>query len=175
VNIGFDYIDKDTRDKYRNFDCSDSGLNDYLFEEAYIKDMQGYGVTHLIINEDKNDLIGYCVLKNSALLFNDGVNYRSIPCTEIYMFALDKKYHGIKYNETINISDFTFKKIISNIRDNSEEHSGSRFIILNSKEESVNFYIKNKFKDIDINMIYVDGVENPPPSSKHIMIRQIGY
>lgn len=140
---------------FSKFDCGNEELNKYLYKAD--KDYNdGLGVTKLIIDMDKEKLIGYYTICTSALLYSmDDNKIRSIPSAEIKNFALDIEYHGMNYSDEIenyNLSDYLFLEMIENISNLSEE-IGMRFIILNAVPRAINFYKANYFAEYGTFMI----------------------
>ncbi len=158
INIDFDYISEETYDMFSYFDCTDEGINNFLYQKAKELDDNSLGTTHLAIDTDKNRIIGYYTLRNSSLLYSvdNGKTIRGIPSTEIYMFAIDKEYQGLEYNDKYNISDFILKNAIMKISDSSNDISASKFIILNSVDKAINFYKRNGFEEFKDFMQYLD-------------------
>lgn len=176
IKIEFDYINEETYDLFTYFDCLHEGINNFLFSKAKQFNMEGLGTTHLAIDTNKNRIMGYFTLKNSSLLYsvNSGKSFRGMPSTEIYMFAIDKEYQGIKYDSKRNISDIILDYTIKKINRNRKEISASRFIILNSLEKSMSFYERNNFEDFNDFMYYLDDDKSINMTVKHPMYRRIG-
>lgn len=154
LDIEFRYIDEDTENLLSFFDCGHEGINNFLIESASEYDGTGLGTTHLAINNQQ--ILGYYTLRNSSLLYHVKQDsfIRGLLSTEIYIFAVDKRFQGQQYTTNINISDFILKHAISTIYDNNL-YSASKFIILNSVNKAINFYRRNKFIAFDTYMQFV--------------------
>lgn len=140
-HIYVDSIDNFEDAVFSSFDCGREGLNNVLKDELhkYSENMELH--TKIIMNSEKNEIIGYYSLKNSSLLVNlfADKKKRGIPALELSYFAIDRKY------QRQGIGSWILKAIISNSREYSREFSGCKMIVLSAVSECLKFYEGNKF------------------------------
>ena len=96
----------------KSFECEDSDLNDFLFEDALNYHLQLMGVTYLIIDKSKDHIVAYYTLINDKITRDE--NERSIwnrlsrtlpnskrrkhyPAVKIGRLAVDKNYSKYGY------------------------------------------------------------------------------
>jgi len=135
----------------KSFECEDSDLNDFIFEDTLNYHKQLMGVTYLIVDEKKDNIVAYT-------LFNDKItryeNERSIwnrlskslpnskrrkhyPAVKIGRLAVDKNYSNYGLGSGI----LTFLKILFT----SGNRTGCRFITIDAYRTALPFYEKNGF------------------------------
>ncbi len=130
----------------KNFDCGNKILNEFIKKYAY-QNQNRYliGITYVIhIN---NQIIGYITLNASSLkktYLKIKKPYEDIPVLRIGRLAVDKSYQ--KKGIGKKLLKFAIKKAIE-----LKENYGCVGIIVDAKEEAVNFY--KKFGFIEINTI----------------------
>lgn len=94
-------------DGYRicDFESEDEDYNVFLKEHAIKYNELGMCKTHLLINKQNGDVIGYFTLNADAILLTkeekckhslDDVLFKSIPSLKIGMLAVDRKYNKIQ-------------------------------------------------------------------------------
>jgi len=106
--------------------------------------------TYVLIDEPMpNRVLGYITLMNSEIILNKeqrpqeiyaSEKYESFPAVKIGRLAIDKSLQGYGYGK-----DF-LKWVINFIRDNVAIHVGCRFLVVDSKQESIEFYKKAGFQ-----------------------------
>lgn len=135
------------------FDCNNSDLNDFLFNDALDHNATLLAVTYLVQN-NQNKLIGFfCV-------FNDNINvdnlenkkqfakifpykkrkYKTYPAVKIGIFGIDKNFQ--KNGWGTKILDFIKLWFITNNK------TGCRFITVDAynNPDTLRFYQKNNFR-----------------------------
>lgn len=157
---------------YENF-------NEFLAEEAIDFADSGDGVTYIIWNIFSNDegeeirreIVAFYTLQATAIPYEDcmklepeeaaeaGTEYDieicGIPAIEIKMFAVNQKYQDLFYEyegTDLPISAWVLQSIIDSVYDISKNDIGCKAIFLHSVPDAENFYIKNKFQRMKINM-----------------------
>ena len=134
-----------------NFDCGHDDLNEFLLYDS--KDYQRglIAVTYIVKYHD--EIVAYFSLSNDKLSVKDSAKsiWRKIkkqfryskhredyPAVKIGRLAVSKKYQD--YDIGTKIVDFVKYTFIDNNR------TGCAFITVDALRNSVNFYLKNKFK-----------------------------
>ena len=138
------------------FDCGDTDLNDFLFDDAkkYAKDL--IAVTYIIHNNEKtiayfnylNDKISHTDMGGSIEKFAERIgiylpkeksNYKSYPAVKIGRLAVHKDFQkGGGYGR--KIINFT-KGLFVN-----QNKTGCKFITVDAYRDSLDFYKKMGFK-----------------------------
>lgn len=136
------------------FDCGNSDLNGFLFDDAknYAKEL--LGTTYII--QSKTDTVAYFNYLNDKIshteignktkfvdrissLFPAGKDgYTSYPAVKIGRLAVSEKYKGSGFGK--EILNFTKALFVDNNR------TGCKFITVDAYRESLDFYQKNGFK-----------------------------
>lgn len=135
----YETIDKFDNEYYKDFDCGDEGLNNFLKLKSF-KNSNPYdckGTTTLVTLNGK--LIGYYTLKNTSLLFKADNKLRGIPAIEITYLAIDKEYQRQGYGSTI------IQNIIYETFEYSDKFSEVNAIVVSSLKDKIGFYLDNKF------------------------------
>ena len=125
-----------------NFDCGYQVFNDYL----KYKFLDDKAVIHYVINADDDTLMAYFSLTASGMLFS--VNSKKsgvIPAIELKMFAIDKKYRGVRLSETLKLSGKMLKWIYAIIKDYTLRYVGAKALILYAVPAVVKMYEKEGF------------------------------
>ena len=112
--------------------CSNPDFFHYYIRFSAISDQSsGRGVTHAILSDDEQTLLGFVTLKNTALLTSAG---HGEPALEIANLAVSKDYERQGIGRTLlNYSISVSEKINSHL-------SGVRFLVLAADPKSVDFY-----------------------------------
>jgi GNAT superfamily N-acetyltransferase len=138
------------------FDCDNSELNGFLFEDAKTHLNERIAVTYLYM--DKGKIMAYwCYLndkvtvgdignddaffKRIGMLFGKEIKtkeYKSFPAVKIGRLAVSKEYNGKGLGS--DILRFTKQLFVYRNR------TGCRFITVDAFADSVGFYEKNDFK-----------------------------
>lgn len=137
------------------FDCNDTDLNGFLFDDAINYTKQLLAVTYLI--HDGINTIGYFNYINDKISHRDLDNNFEKFCSRIGIHmptdkAKHKSYPAVKIGRLAVHRDFQNKglgKIILDYTKNSftdKNKTGCKFITVDAYSDSVKFYIKNGFK-----------------------------
>ncbi|OAV63513.1 hypothetical protein Barb6_03698 [Bacteroidales bacterium Barb6] len=142
------------------FDCGNSELNGFLFDDAKIHQKQLVASTYLLV--DKSRTVAYWSYLNDKITVKDtgdsyekfieritsklGIEikakeYKSIPTVKIGRLGVDKEYTHSGVGS--QIIEYT-KQLFSSERSSS----GCRFITVDAFKESIPFYRKNGFEFI---------------------------
>lgn len=142
----------------------DEEIDYFLKFEALAEQDKNLNKTHLLINKDDNELMGFVSLCNDCIPLkieekeDYGFTYGTIPALKIARLAIDNKY---QYK---NISETIFKYAIYQAI-KMRENSGLAFITLDCYKHRLDFYQK-KFGFIE-NVIQVNSeVKNAPISMR---------
>ena len=136
----------------KSFECEDSDLNDFLFDDALDYHKQLMGVTYLIVDEKNDKIAAYYTLFNDKITRND--DERSVwnrlskllpnpkrrkhyPAVKIGRLAVDKNYS----NHRLGSGILTFLKVLFT----SGNRTGCRFITVDAYRGALSFYEKNSF------------------------------
>lgn len=137
------------------FDCGNTDLNGFLFDDAKNYANQLLATTFIIQSKTEtvayfnylNDKISHAEIGNnkdkflsriSSLLPKGKDNYTSYPAVKIGRLAVSEKFKGNGYGR--EILNFTKALFIDKNR------TGCKFITVDAYRESLSFYIKNDFK-----------------------------
>ncbi|MFX0555730.1 GNAT family N-acetyltransferase [Maribacter sp. CXY002] len=136
------------------FDCGNTDLNGFLFDDAKNHSQQLLATTFIIQSEKEtvayfnylNDKISHTEIGNretfleriSSLLPKGKDGYTSYPAVKIGRLAVSENFKGNGYGR--DILNFTKALFVDNNR------TGCKFITVDAYRESLDFYIKNGFK-----------------------------
>ena len=131
-------------DDLTSFVCSDQELNEYLKEDALVDQLSKLSVTRLAYSDSK--LIGFFTLVNASIRrelirSDDGAerfDYPHYPAIKIARLATDRQYERNGIGKAMLLRSMAISTKIS-------EHVGCRFIIVDAKNNSVNYYAKFGF------------------------------
>lgn len=133
------------------FDCGDTDLNDFLFEDA--KHFQEKRIANTFLLEDNGCIAAYfCVLNDKISRleitnsrwkkikdsFPEGKRFRSYPSIKIGRFAVSKHYRG----QHVGSDLMTMIKVMVN---ENQNYSAFRFITVDAYLSAIPFYLKNGF------------------------------
>ncbi|OAV63163.1 Acetyltransferase (GNAT) family protein [Bacteroidales bacterium Barb6XT] len=142
------------------FDCGNTELNGFLFNDAKTHLKERIAATYLLLGEERtvaywsylNDKITVQDLNNNYTKFAKRITsklgieikekeYKSIPSVKIGRLGVDKEYtgHGIG-SAIINHTRHIFSS--------EKNKTGCRFITVDAFRESIPFYLKNGFEFI---------------------------
>lgn len=136
------------------FDCGNTDLNGFLFDDAKNYANQLLATTFIIQSENEtvayfnylNDKISHTEIGNrdtflnriSSLLPQGKDGYTSYPAVKIGRLAVSERFKGNGYGR--EIINFTKALFVDNNR------TGCKFITVDAYRESLDFYMKNGFK-----------------------------
>ena len=135
-------------DDLRSFNCDeddDNGCNDFIHKDNEAKQYQKehHGITYLFFYEET--MIGYVTLAMSSISARrlakgtELVSLRFYPCLLIGRLAVDNKWR--KLNIGSYLADWSTGLALE-----KSEEIGCRYVILETKENKVNFYKKCGFQ-----------------------------
>lgn len=142
----FELATKEYIDSMFEFKCDSNFFSDYLRVNALYDKSRGLGTTHLFLEEREDNfpiILGFYTLKNTSLVVkteDDGTRIGS-PAIEIAQFATNKDY------ERQGFGRIMIKNIIATANALTDI-SAIKYIVLCSVKDSINFYIKNGFKEV---------------------------
>lgn len=136
------------------FDCGNTDLNGFLFDDAKHYSSQLLATTFLLQSETEtvayfnylNDKISHTDINNkstfltriSTLLPKGKDGYTSYPAVKVGRLAVSESFKGNGYGR--EILNFTKGLFVDNNR------TGCKFITVDAYRESLDFYTKNGFK-----------------------------
>lgn len=138
----------------RYFDCGDSDLNDFLFEDA--KHFLEKRIANTFILEDSDRIVAYFCLLNDKISrleitnsrwnrikdsFPDNKHFRSYPSIKIGRFAVSKDYKGQHIGSDL-------MAMIKTLLNDNQDYSAFRFITVDAYLSAIGFYEKNGFKQL---------------------------
>ncbi|SFL65810.1 hypothetical protein [Pelosinus propionicus] len=146
------------------FDCNSpkSTMTDFFIDTnyAYKHHKKGEAITKVLVDTEKDCIVGYFTLKCSSLQweyedeFTNKEVKDALPAIEISRFAIDKNYQGKKCPivgyEELNFSDYLFDNIMDFIIIIRETFAGISGIILYSVDDAkaLSFYKRQGFNEI---------------------------
>ncbi|WP_400243750.1 hypothetical protein AB3U99_21330 [Niallia sp. JL1B1071] len=131
----------------------------FLKEEALLHHNNQLVRTYLLLNEDKNKVIGFFSLYNEEIAISNGqkksfkfkgsIIYQSMgndvyPAIRLHQFAMDREYQGRRYREQ-KYSAYLIGYVFENVRQVAEK-SGCMFIGLEATDNAISFYEYYDFK-----------------------------
>ena len=126
------------------FESTSNELNDFLKEDALKNQKELISTTYLCCHS--NQLVGYVTFTTDIIRKKDvheeeriEVPYKEYPAIKIARLATDREY------EKKGVGTFLLLTAIGMAHDISKK-VGCRFIIVDSKQESIEFYEKHGFK-----------------------------
>ena len=141
----------------------------FLKTEALLEQNKNLNITHLLINKDENELIGFVSLCNDCIPLEieekEGYDftYGSIPALKIARLAIDTKYQHKGFSQ--EIFQYAIYQAIK-IRENS----GLAFMTLDCYKHRLSFYV-SKFGFIK-NGIQTNSTAINPPISMRLHINK---
>lgn len=165
---------------YKNFD-------DFVMEEAEEYAENGDGATYLVFNvlydennhELSRELVSYYTLSATAIPYVDrirldedeaketGMQYSEeiwgISALEIKMFAVDEKYQDVFFEyegEDLPIAAWIIRNIIDDAYILMNTVVGFKALFLHALPDAEDFYSKNGFHTMEVNMQPVKGVDS---------------
>lgn len=133
------------------FNCSDSDLNDFFYQDAKNYNREKLAVTYIFESEDKT--IAYFSLLNDKVDLDDAPKNernrfnRSVPNAKRY-----SSYPSVKVGRLAVSSEFSGKGLGSQILDfikglfSKDNKTGCRYITIDAYIDAIIFYEKNGFK-----------------------------
>ena len=155
--------------QFKDFNCGDPDLNDFLLNNSKHFSKQLLAVTYVL--ESDLDVIAFFSISNDRIslqdiknpiqweqfqsTFPEGKNLRSYSAVKIGRLAVSNKFKGKGYGKII--IDYLIDSFISNNK------TGCRFITVDAYRESLLFYEKTGFKYLtekdvnrDTRLMYLD-------------------
>lgn len=179
-NPDISVLSSEYRDYLRSFNAGRGfeQFNDFLAEDAFKECENGDGVTHIIWNvsqnedgEEKREIVAYYTLESNAIPYTDRIRLDEdeaitlgkefdeevcgISVLEIKMFAVHEKYQDMFYEfegEDLPIAAWCIRYIVAYANYISESVLSFKALFLHAVPNSIEFYKKNDFQDISINM-----------------------
>lgn len=84
----------------KHFSCGAPALDTYLQEQAHKYQQKGDGVTTLVVDCDRDQLVGYYTLTASSISLIKG--QKMLPAISIDMFAINNCYRNTVIEEYCN-------------------------------------------------------------------------
>ena len=134
-----------------DFDCGDSDLNDFLFEDA--KHFLEKRIANTFILEDEGKIVAYFCLLNDKVSrleitnsrwrkikdsFPEGKRFRSYPTIKIGRFAVSTAYRGRHIGSDL-------MDLLKGLLKTEQSRSAFRFITVDAYLSAIPFYQKNGF------------------------------
>lgn len=165
---------------YENF-------NDFLLSEALEYASNGEGVTYVIWNiicdssgqEINREIVSFYTLEATDIPYEDRIRLEpdeaekykkefdieicGIPAAEIKMFAVNQQYQDLFFEyegEDLPIAAWVLRSIIDFIYDLSQNMMGFKAIFLHSVPDAKNFYMKNGFQIMAVNMMPLHSIDS---------------
>lgn len=114
-------------------------MDDFLHNEALQEQTKGLNATHLFINKENNDLIGYISLCNDSIKLEIdeknilGFNYSTIPAMKIARLAVSNKYQHKGFGKILIDFSVYAAKSLTNV-------TGIAFITLDCYKHRQSYY-----------------------------------
>ncbi len=179
--LSYEKSHQDFYNKLQKFDAGIEykNFNEFILKEADDYKNSGDGVTYIVWNitydnnshEIDREIVAYYTLAATSIPYEDRIRLDKneaiekgqefdieicgISALEIKMFAVTKKYQDVFFEydgENLPISAWIMKNIIDNANEISDSILAFKAIFLHSIPSAVNFYKRNGFNPVEINM-----------------------
>ena len=148
MNLRFEVVNSSTGGLARNFRVNPDSCDNHGFYEQYLMWMAygdlttGANTTHILLDEDSEEIVGFVTLRATSVL-SEGEVTKGTPALEISVLAVNQKYEGLGFGRTlidfsIHEAEFLHRNIL-----------GVENIVLMADPKSVGFYEKCGFHEID--------------------------
>lgn len=124
--------------------CGNSDhFREYLMYSAIQDNISGIAKTHVILNGDRSEILGFISLKATSLLEESGEKYiTGSPALEIYQLAVSKNHTGRAIGTKLVYFAIATAQMLN------ESHLGIKYILLAADARAVGFYKKFEFEEI---------------------------
>ncbi len=146
-----------------NFECGNSVIDNFLKSDNALD--ENYGVTYIMLSDDKDDILGYYNIEADRVDFIETVGTQVLykpmgGAVSINYLAVNKDYQGMKIMElddkNIYFGDWLLRDCEKRIVD-LRKHIGASFVVLCSTQQGYNLYKRNGYEDFESDMnIVVD-------------------
>lgn len=142
-------VDKSTTSIFADFTCGNSFIDKYFHEKAKNDTNICYAYRELHLNK----IIGLASICCSGINLNDAHLTSLLPAFKIDYFAIATSFQNILYSpmsdetDHFYLSDLFLSKMVSEIRQLSQNAVGASYIILYSVQDARHFYKRNLFKE----------------------------
>jgi len=168
-------LDTECRDFF-SFDAGmgNENFNEFLKEDAEEYRLAGNGVTYIvwnIIDEKNKDIVAFFTVSANAIPYIDRIRIEEdeaeiyeeqfdeenwgIPVLEIKMFAVDYRYQDVFYvyeEQELPIAVWCLYAIIQYATQLLHSVLGFKALFLHSVPDAEQFYLKNGFQNMKVNM-----------------------
>lgn len=130
-------------DDFSRFSCGDDDLDDFIRNDAFGYQEDQYAFTYVARTYGHVPVAFYSVvmdgIKKERIPDKEELEIPSIPCYKIARLAVDEGYKGKDMGETLLFDCIYQAKELS-------REIGCRLVIVDSKQDSVGFYLKYGFE-----------------------------
>lgn len=135
----------ETRQEYDYFECTNSSLNTYLYNDAYYEDLMSFAKTKLVkvaVSSNEERTVGFFTLQLKKVAIQEDGENEEYACICLKFIAVDKLYEGQGIGTKI------LKYIISESKKFSD-FVGCRCLFIDALTEDVDWYRDRGFQFID--------------------------
>lgn len=146
--------------------CDNPGFyENYLSWISYSDFTSGENTTHVLLNEDDADIVGFLALRATSIVSN-GTSLKGSPALEISVLAINQKYEGQGFGKLLIDMAIAQAKFLH------ERAAGVKDIVLMADENAVGFYQKCRFSVLEdyMNIPHENWSKNCVP-----MILRLGF
>lgn len=119
-------------------------FKEYLMYSAITDNISGIAKTHIILNEDRSEILGFISLKATSLLEDSGEQYiTGSPALEIYQLAVNKNHTGQSIGTKLVYFAIATAQMLN------KSHLGIKYILLAADAQAVGFYEKFGFGKLE--------------------------
>lgn len=164
VEYEFTLLTPADKTKLKSFTCGNEKLDKFIQEEII--------PVYEVINEDglifkaedkkNHKIIAIVSLAANGIIFKQTNYMKLLPAVKIDVFAVDKQYQKLHYNEESEkdpvpdnhfyLSDSIMGEVISHCNYISEEYALINYILLYADKKAYRFYQRNLFLDFETYM-----------------------
>ena len=142
MSKGFYVTELRESDDFSSFSCGDWDLDDFIRNDAPQYQRDQYAFTYVARTYEHVPIAFYSVVmegvQKKRIPSAEEVEIPSIPCYKIARLAVHEDYHGMDVGETLLFDCIYQAKELS-------KQIGCRLVVVDSKQESVEFYLKHGF------------------------------
>lgn len=159
MSISHKVMSKDCAGLAWEFHVSPASCDNPAHYEQYIRlsavsdRSEGMGTTHIFVDDEANEMMGYVTLRATSLISENERGNRIVhPALEIAELAVAEKY------ERLGVGTHLVRLAILVASDLRENLIGFRYVVLCADPKAVGFYEKQKFGKVrDVYEVLRDG------------------
>ena len=152
IKYSIDLLEYSDKESIQLFSCGNDKIDHYIKNEIFNGSTLNIddGLHFKICKKNTTEIIGFYSLAISGIIHKVDNYMHVLPAVKIDVFAIDKKYQKLHFNEESELSekdhyyfsDQILCEVIRKCRDISESQLLINFIILYAAKDAVKFYTR---------------------------------